>query len=481
MVLRRPRPVRQKPRRPAPLAGAKLLEVLAAVNGAKVVRTMDLLSGSSLEKSNEDFLNNLQQAQPAAPKPAMMAPPQAPNPYQMPMAPNPYGAPMAPMPMAPNPYGMPMAPNPYGAAPPPAMAPNPYGAPPNLLGMPAAAAPAPVYAPPAPAPVYAPPAPAPAPVYASPPPPAPSDPRLAAYAPAGAAPSPLDVFASAPAAPIDEAPAASLGDALDGIGDFVSGGGDAEEDDADGGGEVALQAQIAEAGSGDLERYTVAFESEVKLGMLLERRHSFTPGDSQENRPELTVVTMVIDGGAAERKGVVVGSKLLVINGVDATKLPYAKCLDMVKTLPRPLTRVRERSRASVDTAKGWCLVRKSAGTVAPSKMSAWKRMYFVVGGAVAKRHVLQLYATKAQYEDIVVRMFQGQPLTGFKYKAYALTHAFKCSNIQSKQYAGEHTPLKFFCLRNPYSRTKTMKLASDNPSVVTALHTHCMRFATKG
>merc|ERR1719269_365613 len=104
---------------------------------------------------------------------------------------------------------------------------------------------------------------------------------------------------------------------------------------------------------------------------------------------------MVIDGGAAERKGVVVGSKLLVINGVDATKL---------------------------------------------------------------------LYATKAQYEDIVVRMFQGQPLTGFKYKAYALTHAFKCSNIQSKQYAGEHTPLKFFCLRNPYSRTKTMKLASDNP-----------------
>ncbi|KAH8047726.1 endonuclease [Aureococcus anophagefferens] len=92
-----------------------------------------------------------------------------------------------------------------------------------------------------------------------------------------------------------------LGDALDGIGDFVSGGGDAEEDDADGG-EVALQAQIAEAGSGDLERYTVAFESEVKLGMLLERRHSFTPGDSQENRPELTVVTMVIDGGGAQRK-----------------------------------------------------------------------------------------------------------------------------------------------------------------------------------
>ncbi|KAH8051868.1 endonuclease [Aureococcus anophagefferens] len=385
-------------------------------------------------------------AQPAAPKPAMMAPPQAPNPYQMPMAPNPYGAPMAPMPMAPNPYGMPMAPNPYGAAPPPAMAPNLYGARVNLR-MPAS----------------------------RPPSTRRRRPRRstrrrrrrrrrstrrrrrraerpAARAYAHGARRRRRRLRRARCAHRRGA-GGVLGDALDGIGDFVSGGGDAEEDDADGGGEVALQAQIAEAGSGDLERYTVAFESEVKLGMLLERRHSFTPGDSQENRPELTVVTMVIDGGAAERKGVVVGSKLLVINGVDATKLPYAKCLDMVKTLPRPLTLVLERSRASVDTAKGWCLVRKSAGTVAPSKMSAWKRMYFVVGGAVAKRHVLQLYATKAQYEDIVVRMFQGQPLTGFGTRP---TRSRTPSVLQHPVEAVRRRAhaLKFFCLRNPYSRT---------------------------
>jgi len=77
--------------------------------------------------------------------------------------------------------------------------------------------------------------------------------------------------------------------------------------------------------------------------------------------------------------------------------------------------------------------------------------------------------------------MFQGQPLTGFKYKAYALTGAFKCSAVQSKQYKGEHSSTKFFCLRNPYSRTKTMKFASENPSAVIALHNHVMRFATKG
>ena len=89
-----------------------------------------------------------------------------------------------------------------------------------------------------------------------------------------------------------------------------------------------------------------------------------------------------------------------------------------------PLTLVFEKSLAACDTAKGWVLVRKSAGSLPPSSMGGWTRMYFVIGGAVAKRHVLQLYQNKAAYEDIVVRMFQGQPLTGFKYQGRAGTHA---------------------------------------------------------
>ncbi len=51
----------------------------------------------------------------------------------------------------------------------------------------------------------------------------------------------------------------------------------------------------------------------------------------------------------------------------------------------------------------------------------------------------------------------------------------------RSKVYKGEHQPVKYFALRNPYSRTKTMKFASQNPSIVAALHNHVMRFATKG
>ena len=188
------------------------------------------------------------------------------------------------------------------------------------------------------------------------------------------------------------------------------------------GGNEQLTLQQPES-TGSLPKYTVTFDRETKLGMLLERRAAFTPGATSEQkkaRPEQTVVTMVIEGGAAAQKGVAVGSRLLLINGQDATALPYARCLELVKSLPRPLHLVFEKSMAACDSAKGWVLVKKSAGSGPPSSMAGWQRMFFVVGGAVAKRHVLQLYSSKAQYEDIVVRMFQGQPLTGMKYKACA-------------------------------------------------------------
>ena len=258
----------------------------------------------------------------------------------------------------------------------------------------------------------------------------------------------------------------------------------ASEYTEDGGNEQLTLQQPESSTTGSLPKYTVTFDREAKLGMLLERRAAFAPGATaaqKKARPEQTVVTMVIEGGAAAQKGVAVGSRLLLINGQDATALPYARCLEMVKSLPRPLHLVFEKSMAACDSAKGWVLVKKSAGSGPPSSMAGWQRMFFVVGGAVAKRHVLQLYSSKAQYEDIVVRMFQGQPLTGMKYKAYALSGTFKCSAIQSKVYKGEHQPVKYFALRNPYSRTKTMKFASQNPSIVAALHNHVMRFATKG
>ena len=429
-----------------------------------------------MDKHNEQLLAGLSAPVAPAKKPAMMAPPMAPPPQQ------PYGM-MAPPPAQPYGYGAPAA---YGAPPP-----QPYGMP----AAPPPAAPAPVWPPAGASQV-----PQAGPTYTSyqkptaPPPAAPADPRLAGYA----APAQAGTGSMGYAAPA-QAQSQASGDMLGGYDDdFFSVGGStsqasqparrgsamsvASEYTEDGGNEQLTLQQPESTGS--LPKYTVTFDSETKLGMLLERRAAFTPGATSEQkkaRPEQTVVTMVIEGGAAAQKGVAVGSRLLLINGQDATALPYARNLEMVKSLPRPLHLVFEKSMAACDSAKGWVLVKKSAGSGPPSSMAGWQRMFFVVGGAVAKRHVLQLYSSKAQYEDIVVRMFQGQPLTGMKYKAYALSGTFKCSAIQSKVYKGEHQPVKYFALRNPYSRTKTMKFASQNPSIVAALHNHVMRFATKG
>ena len=410
----------------------------------------DFLTSSSMDKHNEQLLAGLSAPVAPAKKPAMMAPPMAPPPQQA------YGMQQ--------PYG-------YGAPPP-----QPYGMP---------AAPAPVWPPAGASQV-----PQAGPTYTSYQKPTAPPPAARQQSDAGGC-----MGYAAPA----QAQSQASGDMLGGYDDdFFSVGGStsqpsqparrgsamsvASEYTEDGGNEQLTLQQPESTGS--LPKYTVTFDSETKLGMLLERRAAFTPGATSEQkkaRPEQTVVTMVIEGGAAAQKGVAVGSRLLLINGQDATALPYARNLEMVKSLPRPLHLVFEKSMAACDSAKGWVLVKKSAGSGPPSSMAGWQRMFFVVGGAVAKRHVLQLYSSKAQYEDIVVRMFQGQPLTGMKYKAYALSGTFKCSAIQSKVYKGEHQPVKYFALRNPYSRTKTMKFASQNPSIVAALHNHVMRFATKG
>mmetsp|Transcript_4715 Transcript_4715/g.6685 ORF Transcript_4715/g.6685 Transcript_4715/m.6685 type:complete len:411 (+) Transcript_4715:100-1332(+) len=257
-----------------------------------------------------------------------------------------------------------------------------------------------------------------------------------------------------------------------------------DDDDDD---ENVEKLQVQMRSESAVERYTVRFEHEQKLGMLLERRQDWTPGQKKDenngDKIEDTVVTMVIDGGAAQSKGIVLGSRLIQINDMDATKMPYSKNLDLVKTLSRPLVLVFERSKASCDTAKGVCLIRKSAGTAPPSSISSWKQSYFVVGGAVAKRNVLQFYDNKALYEDIVVKMFQNHPVAGLKYKAYAISSTFKCSEILSKSYksAGGNITLKYFTLKNPNSKTKTIKIAAENPSVLFALHSHIMRYASKG
>ena len=52
---------------------------------------------------------------------------------------------------------------------------------------------------------------------------------------------------------------------------------------------------------------------------------------------EVTVVKMLVDHGAADVKGVKLGSRVSSVNGRDCRSLPYLDVLDAVKTTPRPM------------------------------------------------------------------------------------------------------------------------------------------------
>jgi len=215
---------------------------------------------------------------------------------------------------------------------------------------------------------------------------------------------------------------------------------------------------------------------EAKLGMLLERRDEWKPGS--EKRFETTTVKMVVEGQAAAARGVTVGSKILTINGQNCLRKTYQETLELVKTLPRPIFVVLEAPRDQEDdTTQGWCLY-KSSVAGAPRAYEKWKRRYYVVGGAVARPNVLQIYESKTSYEQVVVSMFQQKKITQ-RVKAWKLTRKFKISGIKSKVYRTRATPVKYFALKSPKSRMKQICFASENMAGIQALYAHTKRFCS--
>lgn len=65
----------------------------------------------------------------------------------------------------------------------------------------------------------------------------------------------------------------------------------------------------------------------------------------------------------------------------------------MLQQAPRPLRVHFERGQLAQEDKVGQILFKKTVGV--PRSYSAWQRRYFVLGGAVAKTHVLQVYVSK--------------------------------------------------------------------------------------
>lgn len=72
-----------------------------------------------------------------------------------------------------------------------------------------------------------------------------------------------------------------------------------------------------------------------------------------------------------------------------------------MKNASRPLRVHFERGELVVDDNVGQVLFKKTVGV--PRNFSAWQRRYFVLGGAVAKSNVLQVYVSKQVMNNILL------------------------------------------------------------------------------
>ena len=227
-------------------------------------------------------------------------------------------------------------------------------------------------------------------------------------------------------------------------------------------------------------KYAVVFENERRLGMLLERHDEYQKDSNGRGKLiETTIVKMVVDHGAADVKGVKLGSRVVSVNNKDCRNLPYLSVLDAVKNTPRPMKIVfSEGKLEDEDCVAGYCLLRKSVGPLPPSSFNTWKRKFFVLGGAVANKNVLQIYRNKADYEKVVVSLFEKRAID-VKFKAYQLNREYRISSLKQQGYRDVNIDVFFFGLMAPGAKFKMIKFGSDKYDQMEALHQHVLRFGS--
>ncbi|CAM9344514.1 unnamed protein product [Scytosiphon promiscuus] len=228
-------------------------------------------------------------------------------------------------------------------------------------------------------------------------------------------------------------------------------------------------------GAGGTVEYVVEFERAKKLGMLLER-HDEWP-DGREQRSERAIVKMVVDSGPAQIRGVTVGSKVKRVNGEPVEGLTYQETLERIKQASRPLRVHFERGQLQQEDNVGQILFKKTIRV--PRSFSAWQPRYFVLGGAVAKVHVLQIYVSKQSYDRMVLAVFENRRISE-RVKAYKLNNLYKCGPIKMKAYKGRPAPLYFFTVKLPTSRLKQLNFASQTLDDLQHLRNSMIKFTSK-
>ncbi|KAF0697962.1 Aste57867_11392 [Aphanomyces stellatus] len=213
----------------------------------------------------------------------------------------------------------------------------------------------------------------------------------------------------------------------------------------------------------DEDEYEVMFDYGSKLGVLMERVDTYVKESKQDRKRELAVVKLVVEGGAADRIGVKVGSIIRGINHKDMEYESYNTVLELIKTASRPMTiRLKERSDAK-EATQGAVLTRISSGTFSVGNLTAgnakWDSKYFAFGGA--KMDVLQLFVSRAAYHECVIALYEKRQVST-QIQSFRLYRDHKLSPIKSKIYKG-YGNLHYFSLTVPSLRFVAAKFASEN------------------
>jgi len=216
--------------------------------------------------------------------------------------------------------------------------------------------------------------------------------------------------------------------------------------------------------------YEVTCHEEM-LGMFLEKKCVQSTEADTTSDQEATVVKLLVEGSPAQQQGVQVGSRLLSVNGIDCNGVQFTEIMNIIKTTPRPLLlRLESPVMKLPDTTQGWCFY-KSSSLGAPRQFNAWKKRYFVLGGAVSKPEILQVYLSKRDYESVVSRIFRGMQVIE-KVQTWKLSNKSKISKICSKKYSGDYI-LSYFCFKAENNQLKYVYLANENAADIESLYNH--------
>jgi len=195
--------------------------------------------------------------------------------------------------------------------------------------------------------------------------------------------------------------------------------------------------------------------SGTEHGMVLGRQQVWIP--TLNDPKDITVVKELARGSPAERQGVKVGYRLVSVNGVGCNNQTHEQVMSAVENAPKRLTIVfeapdgQETSIANApQSIQGTC-VYKSSSSGAPSKLEKWKTRYFVLGGKFEPENVLQIYASKAEFNSMIEKGSRS-PEVERTLRKWNLSKSFTCSELKTKLYtsAGRSEPerVKYFFLK---------------------------------